>query len=145
MRQRLAEDLRLFGKVLESTFRAVSRRALLRERAFERAEAEALRDRYLPPPACARAARRPTYPAHVAPDCRAFPFSRRMRCLADLGCDTHAPHCAMSPGGHGQGRWRWGAARTRTRMSWSGAGVPGPERKGAGGDGRAGRSAEERV
>ncbi len=50
MRQRLAEDLRLFGKVLESTFRAVSRRALLRERAFERAEAEALRDRYLPPP-----------------------------------------------------------------------------------------------
>ncbi|MBF5042565.1 hypothetical protein FGE12_09150 [Aggregicoccus sp. 17bor-14] len=51
MRQRLAEDLRLFGKVLESTFRAVSRRALLRERAFERAEAEALRDRYLPPPA----------------------------------------------------------------------------------------------
>ena len=51
MRSRLAEDLRLFGKVLESTFRAVSRRALLRERAFERAEAETLRDRYLPPPA----------------------------------------------------------------------------------------------
>ncbi|HET9450921.1 MAG TPA: hypothetical protein VFO83_08575 [Aggregicoccus sp.] len=51
MSQRLAEDLRLFGKVLESTFRAVSRRALLRDRAFERAEAEALRDRYLPPPA----------------------------------------------------------------------------------------------
>lgn len=49
MRTRLAEDLRNFSHVLESTFAAVSRRALLRGSDFDRAEAEALRHRFLPP------------------------------------------------------------------------------------------------
>jgi hypothetical protein len=48
IRARLAEDLRRFTQTLESTFHAVSRRTLLQGRGFDRQEAEALRDRFLP-------------------------------------------------------------------------------------------------
>ncbi|MBJ6762045.1 hypothetical protein JGU66_14825 [Myxococcaceae bacterium JPH2] len=51
IRSRLAEDLRRFSQTLETTFHAVSRRALLQGRGFDRQEAEALRDRFLPPAA----------------------------------------------------------------------------------------------
>lgn len=47
VRTRLIEDLRAFSMVLENTFAAVSRRAQLRGFSFDRAEAEALRDRFL--------------------------------------------------------------------------------------------------
>ncbi len=47
VRTRLVEDLKAFSLVLETAFSAVSRRALLRGMAFDRAEAELLRDRYL--------------------------------------------------------------------------------------------------
>jgi hypothetical protein len=49
IRHRLAEDLRHFTPTLESTFTAVSRRVLLQGRAFDRKDAEALRDRFLAP------------------------------------------------------------------------------------------------
>jgi hypothetical protein len=49
IRSRLAEDLRRFSQTLETTFHAVSRRALLQGRGFDRQDAEALRDRFLPP------------------------------------------------------------------------------------------------
>lgn len=48
LRLRLAGDVRDFSSVLEATFSAVSRRAQLRGRAFDRAEAEALAARYAP-------------------------------------------------------------------------------------------------
>jgi hypothetical protein len=47
IRHRLAEDLRQFTPTLESTFTSVSRRVLLQGRAFDRKDAEALRDRFL--------------------------------------------------------------------------------------------------
>lgn len=51
IRSRLAEDLRRFSQTLETTFHAVSRRSLLQGRGFDRPDAEALRDRFLPPAA----------------------------------------------------------------------------------------------
>ena len=49
IRLRLAEDLLVFGGVLEGTFHAVSRRALLKDRSFDRKDAEALKALFLSP------------------------------------------------------------------------------------------------
>jgi hypothetical protein len=49
IRHRLSEDLRQFLPTLESAFTTVSRRVLLQGRAFDRKDAEALRDRFLAP------------------------------------------------------------------------------------------------
>lgn len=59
-RERMAEDCLRLGQAAESLFTAVSRRAQLRASGFDRAAAEAVRDRYLP-----RDARTPVHPAPV--------------------------------------------------------------------------------
>jgi hypothetical protein len=47
-RERMADDCTRLGQMAESTFTSVSRRAQLRAASFDRAAAEAVRDRYLP-------------------------------------------------------------------------------------------------